>query len=77
MKDGLPIGTLWVIVEAKLENVLHIPGVACDSDEALFPGEEGDGSDASLVSAATGAEVVCNPIMHAIGVLDEPRKAPQ
>jgi len=55
MEGGLPGGALRVVVEAELEDVLEVFGVAGDSDEALFACEEGEGADAGLVGAAAGA----------------------
>ncbi|KAI4315432.1 hypothetical protein L6164_028244 [Bauhinia variegata] len=77
MEDSLPSGTLGVIVEAELEDVLQVLRVAGDGDEPLFPSEEWDGTDTSLVGAGTGAEIICYPVMHAIGVADEIWKAAQ
>lgn len=70
MKRGLPGGALGVIVEPEFENVFEVLGVARDCHETLFLGEEGKCTDAGLVSAATRAEIVGYPIVHAVGVLD-------
>lgn len=70
MKHSLPGRSLGVISEPELENVLQVLGVARDGHEALFPREEGNSADAGLVSAAAGSEVLRNPIVHAIAVLD-------
>lgn len=77
VEGGLPRGAFWVVVEAKLEDVLEVFGVARDSHQALFSGEEGEGADAGLVRAAARAEVVSDPVVHAVGVLDEAREAAQ
>jgi len=55
MEGGLPGGTLGIVVEAELEDVLEVLGVAGDSDETLFACEEGEGGDAGLVGATGGA----------------------
>ena len=75
VERGLPRGAFGVVVEAELEDVLEVFGVARDGDEALFTGEEGKGADAGLVRAAARAEVVGDPVVHAVGVLDEAREA--
>ncbi|KAK6260667.1 hypothetical protein SCA6_015141 [Theobroma cacao] len=71
MEHRLPRGTFRVIVETGLEDVLQIPGIARDCHETLLPGQEGDGTNAGLVRAAARAEVVGDPVMHAITVLDQ------
>ena len=71
MEGGVRRGTLGVVVEAKLEDVLDVVGVARDCREALLPGEEGDGADACAVRTATSTEIVRQPIVHAVGVLEE------
>ena len=58
-------------------DVLEVFGVARDSHQALFSGEEREGADAGLVRAAARAEVVSDPVVHAVGVLDEAREAAQ
>ena len=70
MEHGLPRGTFGIIVETGLENVFQILGIARDRHETLFPGQEGYGTNAGLVRAAARAEVVGDPVMHAITVLD-------
>lgn len=50
--------------------MLKILGVARDSHEALFFGEEGNCTDTGLVCAVTGLEVVGDPVMHSIDVVD-------
>ncbi|CAH9097101.1 unnamed protein product [Cuscuta europaea] len=77
MKNGLPRRTLRVIVEPGLQDVLQILRVAGDRDQALFPGQEGDGANAGLVRSAAGSEVVGDPVMHTFGVLDEAGQAAQ
>lgn len=44
--------------------------VASDSDKSLPAGEERHGGDACLISAAGDGEVVGDPFMHVVGVLD-------
>ena len=55
MKDSMPRGAFGVIVEAGLQYVFQVPGVAGYGDKTLLFGEEGDCTDASLVRAATRA----------------------
>lgn len=53
--------------------MFKVLGIARDSHEALFSGEEGEGTYAGLVRTATRAEIVCDPVVHAAGMLDETR----
>lgn len=55
MEDGLPSGALGVIIEASLQDVLEVSGVARDSHEALLPCQERHREDARLVRAASRA----------------------
>lgn len=70
MEHGLPRGTFGIIIETRLEDVLQIPGIARDRHETLFSSQEGDGTNAGLVRTAASAEVVGDPVMHAVTVLD-------
>lgn len=77
MEHGLPSGTLGIIIEPVLQDVLHVLWVARDSHEPLLSCQKRDCSDTGLVRAAARAKIVSDPVMHAIGVLDETWQATQ
>lgn len=77
MEHGLPRRTFGVIVETRLEDVFQIPGIARDRHETLFPGQERDGTNAGLVRPTASTEVVGDPVMQAVTVLDQARKTAQ
>lgn len=77
MKHRMPRGAFGVIIKAALEYVLHILGVARDCHETLLSSQERNGADAGLVRAATRSEVVADPVMQSVTVLDQARKTAQ
>ena len=74
-EDGVPEGALGVVVEARLEDVLQVPGVARDGDQPAPARHPGHGEDAGLVRAPRAAQVGGDPLVHVLGVLHEPRQA--
>jgi hypothetical protein len=73
MEHSMPRGPLGVIIEPGLQYVLYVFGVARDGHEALLLGQERNRTDAGLVRATTRAEVVTDPVMQAITVLNQAR----
>jgi hypothetical protein len=73
----MPRGSLGVIIEPGLQYVLQVPRVARDGHEALLLGQERNRTDAGLVRATTRAEIVADPVMQAITVVNQARKTAQ
>ncbi|URD96381.1 hypothetical protein MUK42_29181 [Musa troglodytarum] len=76
-EDGVPCRALRVVVEPGLEHMLEVARVAGDRHHPLPASEAGDGANAGLVGAAGATEVVRDPLMHALRVLDQAREAAQ
>lgn len=51
--------------------MLEILGIARDRHETLFSSKKRNGADAGLVRAATRAEIFSDPVVHAVGMMDE------
>lgn len=77
MEHTLPRGSLGVIIEPGLQYVLYVFRVARDGHEALLLGQERNRTDAGLVRSTARAEVVTDPVMQAITVLNQARKTAQ
>lgn len=77
MEHGLPRRTFRVVVEPGLEHVLDVLGIARDGHETLLLCQERHGADTCLVSAATRTEVLSDPVVHTVTLLDQTRKTTQ
>ena len=77
MENGLPRGTFRIVIEAGLEHVFNVLGVASDRHESLLLGQERHCTDTCLIRTATRTEVLSDPVMHTVTLLDQTRKTAQ
>lgn len=78
MERGLPLGAFWVVVEARLEDVLEVLWMARDRVEPFLACQEREWDDARLVrcGASPATEVIRDPVVDSIAVPEKAWEAP-
>ena len=77
MKNSLPRRTFRVVIEAGLEHVFNVLGIGRDRHETLLLCQERHCADTCLIRSATRTEVLSDPVVHTVTLLDQTRKTPQ